>query len=283
MKKYIKLLRPKQWIKNVLVFAALFFSANLFNISIMIDALIVFVLFCMLSSATYILNDIQDKDKDSKHPKKCLRPIASGEVSIFKARIIMIFLLTCSFSSAMFVSNLLFSVFVSYFVMNILYSFKLKHEPILDVMIIAIGFVLRTLAGAIVVDVQISPWLILCTFLLSLFLALNKRKSEIQTIGSSVGETRKVLEFYTEEMLNEMLSTIVSSIFIAYCLYTFFSDQPDTMILTIPLVLYGIFRYQYLSHTTEMMETPELVLFYDKPLLLTICIWVLTCGAIIYI
>lgn len=283
MNQYIKLLRPKQWIKNVLIFAALFFSSNLFNFKAMLDAVIVFFLFCMLSSATYILNDIQDKDKDKKHPKKCLRPIASGKISVFKAKFLMVILLIVSFIGASFISFMLLGVFMMYFSMNILYSYKLKNEPILDVMIIAIGFVLRTFAGSIAVSVPISPWLILCTFLLSLFLALNKRKSEIKTIGSNISTTRKVLGFYTEDILNEMISTVVSSIFISYCLYTFFSDQSDVMILTIPLVLYGIFRYQYLTHTSDLTETPELVLFCDKPLLYTISFWVLTCGIIIYL
>ncbi|MFT9495511.1 decaprenyl-phosphate phosphoribosyltransferase [Anaerosolibacter sp.] len=240
----LKTMRPKQWTKNLLVFAGLIFSNNLFDYSLLTTTALGFFLFCMFSGSVYIINDIIDLEKDRIHPKKRKRPIASGLISIRQA----VFFLIILFVTTVVVSFQLNTIFaylgIVYFALITLYSFHLKHIVILDVMTIAVGFVLRAVAGAVLVDVRISPWLLLCTILLSMFLALHKRKSEMQLVASGQKTTRKILEDYTPELINDMLHIVTSSTVMAYSLYTFNSHNSIYMMATIPFVIYGIFRYQ---------------------------------------
>ncbi len=277
-----KLMRPKQWIKNLLVFAAVVFSKNIFELSIFVETTVGFIAFCMASSTVYILNDVIDRDKDRHHPKKCKRPIASGAISIFQAAVICVMLLLTSLFLSFQLSQDFMIVVVIYMIYNVLYSFKLKHIPIIDIMSISFGFVLRALAGAILVNVGISPWLIVCTTLLSLFLAIHKRRSELESVQNGNGTGRKVLDFYTPEMLRDMSSAIDSATIMSYCLYTFNSEAPIAMMCTIPFVIYGMFRYQLINHTKELAETPELALIQDKPLLINMFLWIGTCLWILY-
>ncbi|NFL73768.1 decaprenyl-phosphate phosphoribosyltransferase [Clostridium sporogenes] len=279
----IALMRPKQWIKNFFVFAAVIFSGNLMNEGILKNNIITFILFCLTSSTIYILNDIVDIEKDRKHPEKKNRPLPSGRVSKSTAiimNIVMLFIvLFCSYK---FVDYKVMYTYLMYIVINILYCFKLKNVVILDVMVITFGFVLRVESGSLATKVSVSPWLFLCTILLSLFLALNKRKSEIITLKDKSGSHRKILEEYSIELIDNMLTIVTPSILISYCLYTFSSVQSKRMMYTIPFVLYGIFRYQYLMTNHNLGGKPEAVFGKDKPFLVNMVLWVISVVVIIY-
>ncbi|ENK1241976.1 decaprenyl-phosphate phosphoribosyltransferase [Clostridium sporogenes] len=279
----IALMRPKQWIKNFFVFAAVIFSGNLMNEGILKNNIITFILFCLTSSTIYILNDIVDIEKDRKHPEKKNRPLPSGRVSKSTAiimNIVMLFIvLFCSYK---FVDYKVMYIYLMYIVINILYCFKLKNVVILDVMVITFGFVLRVESGSLATKVSVSPWLFLCTILLSLFLALNKRKSEIITLKDKSGSHRKILEEYSIELIDNMLTIVTPSILISYCLYTFSSVQSKRMMYTIPFVLYGIFRYQYLMTNHNIGGKPEAVFGKDKPFLVNMVLWVISVVVIIY-
>ncbi|OFI07746.1 decaprenyl-phosphate phosphoribosyltransferase [Clostridium acetireducens DSM 10703] len=283
-KAIIELMRPKQWIKNSFVFAAIIFSGKFFNLELLKLNIIAFILFCLTSSCIYVLNDLVDIEKDKIHPEKRNRPLASGRVSKRDAIVLdFILLATIFYCSINFINiNILF-VYLIYIVMNILYSFKLKNIVIIDVMIITLGFVLRVESGSVATGVTISPWLILCTTLLSLFLALNKRKSEIVTLKEKSNKHRIILEEYSIELLDKMLGIVTPSILMAYCLYTFSSIQSQKMMFTIPFVLYGIFRYQYLMDKKNIGGKPEDVFTKDMPFLINIILWILLVMLIIYV
>lgn len=278
----IKTMRPKQWTKNLILFAAILFSNNLLNWQLLRTSIIGFVLFCFFSGSVYILNDIVDVEKDKVHPKKSKRPIASGQVKVNQAIIFFVVLLIGSLTASFWISTSFGLVGLSYVLLVSLYTFKLKNMVILDIMAISLGFVLRAIAGAVLVGVRISPWLLLCTILLSMFLALHKRKSEMQLFTNGTGTSRKILEEYTPELINDMLHIVTSSTVMAYSLYTFTGSHSIYMMGTIPFVIYGIFRYQYIAHTKDMGENPELVLLSDKPLIVDILLWVVSCVVILY-
>ncbi|PIH00797.1 decaprenyl-phosphate phosphoribosyltransferase [Clostridium combesii] len=283
IKGIIALMRPKQWIKNFFVFAAIIFSGNLTNEIILKNNIITFILFCLTSSTIYILNDIVDLEKDKKHPEKKNRPLPSGRVSKSTAIIMnIVILFTVLFCSYKFVDYKIMYIYLLYIVMNIFYCFKLKNVVILDVMVITFGFVLRMESGSLATKVSVSPWLFLCTILLSLFLALNKRKSEIITLKDNRGSHRKILEEYSVELIDNMLTIVTPSILISYCIYTFSSVQSKRMMYTIPFVLYGIFRYQYLMNNHNLGGKPEDVFGKDKPFLVNMILWVISVVVIIY-
>lgn len=279
----IKTMRPKQWTKNLILFAGILFSNNLLNLELLAITIVGFILFCIFSGSVYIVNDLVDIKKDRAHPKKCTRPIASGELSRKSALVFLVLLLTSSLSIGFFISPLFALVGLGYIILVNLYSFKLKNIVILDIMTISMGFVLRAIAGAVLVEVKISPWLLLCTILLSMFLALHKRKAEMELhISGRKVSSRKILEEYTPELINDMLHIVTSSTVMAYSLYTFTGANSMYMMGTIPFVIYGIFRYQYIAHTKNMGENPELVLLSDKPLIVDILLWVVSCIVILY-
>ncbi|MTI53304.1 decaprenyl-phosphate phosphoribosyltransferase [Geosporobacter ferrireducens] len=282
IKALIRIMRPKQWTKNLIVFAALLFSDNLFNMELLKLSVSGFFLFCMFSGSVYVINDIVDIEKDRKHPKKCKRPLPAGHISVRQALgfVIIIFSLTVLASYRL---NPLFSAIgIAYFILVTFYSFYLKNVVILDVMTIALGFVLRAVGGTVLIHVKISPWLLLCTILLSMFLALHKRKSELELVANGNKGSRKILEDYTPELINDMLHIVTSSTVMAYSLYTFTGTHSIYMMSTIPFVIYGIFRYQYIAHTKDMGENPELVLLNDIPLIVNILLWVVSCIVILY-
>lgn len=279
----IKLMRPKQWIKNTFVFPAILFSKNIFDLNQFINVIWCFISFCMISSSVYILNDIIDVEKDRQHPIKKYRPIASGEVSKKEGYVVMTVLMIGSFVLA-YVNNLLLVVIIfTYFVNNVLYSFKIKHMVIIDVMSIAFGFILRVSAGAVTINVRISPWILLCTLLLALFLGFSKRRNELIILQKSAGRYRKILEEYSVEFIDNMLSIITASILMAYSIYTFTAYEQQYMMVTIPFVLYGIFRYQYIVYKKNLGGSPEDIVLSDKPLMIDIVLWIILCMVIIYI
>lgn len=284
VKAVLELMRPKQWIKNFFVFAAIVFSGNFFSSDILKNNILTFILFCFTSSSIYILNDIVDIEKDRCHPDKKRRPMPSGRVSKKVAIILDVFIVMgiIYFSYTMLNTRIL-CVLALYMFTNILYCFKLKNVVIIDVMLITLGFVLRVESGSIATGVQVSPWLFLCTILLSLFLGLNKRKSEIITLKENRSSHRKILEEYSVHMIDKMLTIVTPSILMAYCLYTFSSTQSKTMIFTIPFVLYGIFRYEYLVDKDNVGGKPEAVFGKDFPFLINILLWMMSVLVIIYL
>jgi len=278
-----KLMRPKQWIKNFFVFAAIIFSGNFLNTGLLTSNLLTFALFCLTSSSIYIINDIVDIEKDRAHPTKKFRPLPSGNITVSAALVCCtIIVAAVALISYNYLDIRITGIYMIYFVMNILYSFILKNIVIIDVMTITLGFVLRVASGGYATGVQVSTWLFLCTILLSLFLALNKRKSEIITLKEDSVSHRKILEEYSVSSIDKMLTTVTPSILMAYCLYTFSSTQSRTMMLTIPFVLYGVFRYEYLIDKENAGGKPEDVFTKDIPFLINILLWGFSILAIIY-
>lgn len=283
-KALFSLMRPKQWIKNSFVFAAIIFSGNFIHRELLAANLLTFVLFCLTSSSVYIINDIVDIEKDRAHPTKKFRPLPSGKISMQTAKAFCVILvITVAIVSYMYLDYSILAIFAGYFLLNIVYSFKLKNVVIMDAMCITFGFVLRVSSGSIATGVRISPWLFLCTILLSLFIAFNKRKSEIITLKEDSASHRKILEEYSVSSLDKMLTIVTPSILMAYCLYTFSSTQSKTMMYTIPFVLYGIFRYEYLIDKENIGGKPEDVFFNDIPFLLNILLWGTSVITIIYL
>ncbi|MDK2806951.1 MAG: hypothetical protein PWQ94_2115 [Thermoanaerobacterium sp.] len=283
IKGLIKLMRPKQWIKNVFVLAALIFSKRMFDVLSLKEALFAFILFCGISSSVYIINDIADIENDRKHPKKKLRPLPSGLIKKRHAAILF-FILVLTSSVLSFLINVNFSIIVlSYFIINLAYTFYLKNIIIIDVMVIAVGFVLRVIAGAEAIGVASSPWLLLCTLLLSLFLAITKRKNEVIVLDDNAKSHRNVLDEYSEKLLDNMLSIVTSSTIIAYSLYTFYVGKGYYMMITILFVIYGIFRYQYLVDSKTFGGSPEMAFFEDKPFLINGILYCISVILILYI
>ena len=287
--KYIFLsMRPEQWIKNLFVFTALLFSKNLLNVSKDVNALVGFVVFCMITGCAYIINDLVDLEKDKLHPAKSQRPITSWKLQ--KTTAIKVTVIVCIISLTLaFYMNAYFGIIVLiYFLLNISYSIYLKNIVIIDVVTIASGFVLRVLGGAVVISVAASQWLILCAILLSLFLGFSKRRHELVLLEDNATGHRKVLEHYSPYFLDQMISVVTASTLICYALYTMSKDTIEKLgtsklIYTIPFVLYGIFRYLYLVHQKEKGGSPTEVVFTDKPMIINISLWVIASVIFIYI
>ncbi|TYQ16789.1 UNVERIFIED_CONTAM: 4-hydroxybenzoate polyprenyltransferase [Acetivibrio alkalicellulosi] len=281
---YIRLVRPKQWIKNLFVFAALIFSKHVFDWEYLSKVALAFLFFCMVSACVYILNDVVDVNKDRAHPKKRTRPIAAGIIKKREAIILLIVLLPLVLTASFLLNVYLGIVILLYFLNNLLYSLIIKHLVILDVMSIALGFLLRVIGGALVIRVYISPWILLCTLLLSLFLGFSKRRNELVVLKDDVGSHRRILEEYSLEFIDNMLSIVTASTVMAYSLYTFSSNGENYyMMLTIPFVLYGIFRYQYIIYKKNEGGSPEETVLSDIPLIINIFLWICTSIVIIYL
>lgn len=284
----IRTMRPEQWTKNFLLFAGIIFAHHLFHVEPLLKTLGAFALFCLLSSAIYIINDIRDVEQDKAHPLKSKRPIAAGELSIPFARVAAGLIGGGTLLLA-FVLNVNFGyVALLYFFLLFAYSLYLKHIVILDVLTIAIGFVLRAIAGVVVIGVEFSSWLLLCTILLALFIGLSKRRHELVLLGNNANSHRKILEEYSPRLLDQMISVVTASTLMAYALYTMAPETKDKfgtsyMILTIPFVIYGIFRYLYLVHQKEEGGSPTAILINDKPSLFNVLLWILVSVLIIYV
>ncbi len=281
---YIKLLRPKQWIKNCFVFAGLIFARHFTQSNELFLTLGAFICFSLISSTVYILNDILDLEIDRNHPVNCNRPIASGKISVKSAIMLGCVTLCSSLAFSYYLSPGLSKIILAYFVMNIFYSFKLKQIVILDVFIIATGFVLRVLAGTTVIAITPSHWLLLCTFLLSLFLGFSKRRHELILIGEGKKKTRVVLSKYSPYFLDQMLALITPSVFLSYVLYTVDAETVAKyggthLVYTTPFVIYGIFRYQYLVYKKDQ-GNPNEIIFSDATLIICIILWM---GSFLYL
>lgn len=255
------------------MFAAPVFAEKFHDPVAMLKAVIAFFCFALTASTVYIVNDIMDVEKDRLHPEKSKRPIASGALSIRTAILSGIFLLIFSLSAAYHITPVFFGILVSYLIINLLYCAWLKHVVIIDVMIIALGFVLRGFSGAAVVVVGITSWFILCTMLLALFLALSKRRHEMELLNGETEKQRKVLEHYSIKFLDQLISIVTSATIMTYSLYTANAGPNGHMMWTIPFVIYGIFRYLYLVHMRQGGGSPEKVLLDDKHILLTVILF----------
>lgn len=272
----IRLLRPKQWTKNLLLFAALLFSFEEIRTETILATLLGFILFSLVAGCVYILNDFVDRDRDRQHPVKKYRPMASGQVNPSHALMFGIILLILSVGTA-FMMNPLFGVLcIVYFLLNVSYSFVLKHLVILDMMTIAAGFVLRAIAGGVLIYVPFTPWFLICTMLLSLFLAIGKRRNELTLLEGNTGSHRKVLDNYSITLLDQFNTIVTTATIISYSLFTFTSDRTIHLMWTIPLVIYGMFRYLYLIHMKNQGGSPDRVLFEDKPILITVMLYVIS-------
>lgn len=281
-------MRPEQWVKNLFVFTALLFSKNLFNISKDINAIIGFIVFCMITGCSYIINDLVDLENDKLHPAKSKRPLPSGKLK--KTTAIKALVILCVFSLLLaFYMNALFGMIVLvYFLLHVGYSFYLKNIVIVDILVIASGFVLRVLGGAVIISAIASQWLVLCTILLAIFLGFSKRRHELVLMEDNAKDHRKVLEYYSPYFLDQMISVVTASTLICYALYTMSKDTIEKLgtsklIYTIPFVLYGIFRYLYLVHQKETKKSPTEVVVTDKPMMINISLWIITSVIFIYV
>lgn len=286
----VQTMRPRQWTKNAFIFAALVFDRQLTpsHWQAILTTIAGFFVFCLLSGVVYIINDIADLEADRQHPKKCKRPIASGRLPVPVARTVAVGLLVVLLPFSYWLSPAFALVSVAYVAQNLLYSQVLKHVALLDVFSIALGFVLRVAAGVTLIDVaRFSPWLYVVTTLAALYIGFGKRRAELgmYMLNGGVNTTRRVLDSYTLPMLDQFITIVSATTIIAYSLYTFSAPNvPDNhaMMLTIPFVMYGIFRYMYLLQTSDIGGAPEEVLLSDRPLQVTILLWGLTVLFVFY-
>lgn len=278
---YLRLVRPKHWIKNVLIFAPLFFSGNVLEIVHFEKSLLLFVAFSLLASSVYIINDINDYTLDKMHPKKKFRPIASGKVNKQKAAILAgIFLgITVLLSFLFPITTSMILLF--YLFMNLAYTFYFKYIPLADIFVITIMYLIRAYAGGSLFDIYVSHWLILCTFFLALFLITAKRRAEFNVNGGKDNKTRVVLVLYNKDFLDHMLTITTTATLVCYSLYVISINKPYIIFSTF-IAAFGIFRYLYLAYQFNEGESPEALLFNDKILFLTIVVWGLYMLVLLY-
>jgi len=284
----IKSLRPQQWIKNLFIFAPLIFAQKILDPTLLQKTGLAFLSFCLLSGSIYIFNDLLDINEDRLHPLKSKRPLASGLLKPAAAAAVLILLLAVGLALAAALDRDFFLMALLYAVLQAAYSIRLKHVVILDIFIVAAGFLIRVVAGGLVIHVYISSWLLICTTLLALFLVMSKRRHElVQLEGKSLSH-RPILKEYNTHLLDQMISVVTASTLLAYCLYTISEETVSkfgtrNLVFTIPFVLYGIFRYLYLIHQKAEGGTPESLIIKDKPLLIDIFLWVGSAVLILYL
>jgi len=283
----LKTMRPRQWTKNVFIFAALVFDKQFFIAASFLKTLVGFALFCLISSTVYIFNDLADIEADRKHPEKKNRPIPSGKLPVSVAWTAGIVLVVVTLGIGYWLSPGFAAVMGAYFLINLAYSKWLKHVPILDVLIIATGFVLRVGAGVTLIHVErFSPWLYVVMTLLSLFLGFGKRRAELVLLEGGAGSHRKVLEGYTIPLLDQYIMIVSGTTIVAYSLYTFSAPNVPanhSMMLTIPFVMYAIFRYLYLIHVEKQGGAPEDILTTDRPFQIAMVLWALVVLVVFYL
>ena len=258
LKALIISMRPKQWYKNLILFVGIVFSHNLFSFSMWFNIISAFTIFCMLSGGDYVINDILDVERDKRHPAKRKRPIASGRLKKSHAILFASTLIILALSGSYLINYLFFIVSIMFFFLHNAYTLFLKHIILVDVLTISINFVIRAIAGCLAISVLISPWLIICAFLLALFLALGKRRHELVLLGEEAKTHRKILEEYSTAMLEQMISITSGALIISYSLYTFLADN-NYMMLTIPFAVYGLFRYLFLVHAKNFGGETEMI------------------------
>jgi 4-hydroxybenzoate polyprenyltransferase len=285
----LKTMRPRQWPKNGFVFVALFFDRQVINWQSVLDTLIAFFLLCLMSSAVYIMNDLADIDGDRQHPVKRNRPLPSGRLSPTVAKIAAVLLAGGSLLVGFLLyPNYIFgSILLAYLLSQIAYTFFLKHVALVDVMVVAAGFILRIAAGVSVIDVQrFSPWLYVFGGFLALFMALGKRRHELVLLGQNAGTHRAILEEYNLDLIDLLINITLTSALVAYSLYTFLAEglpENHAMMLTIPFVLYALFRYLYLIHIRHEGGAPEEILLRDRPLQITLILYAVVAYVALYL
>lgn len=282
----IRSLRPEQWLKNGFVLAPLVFSGLLDDPNAWGRSLLAVAAFCCASSAVYLVNDVLDREADRRHPTKCNRPIAAGEVSVGMALAAASVLVVAAMIAAFALGNMFPAVLGCYILLVVLYSAVLKRVVFIDVLVLAAGFVLRVVGGAVAIDVPVSRWLLLCAYLLALYLALGKRRSELALLGDDAGTHREVLGHYTLGLVDQAISVVLGATVLAYTLYTVAPDTvakvgSEGLMATVPVVLYGLFRYLYLLHRYELGGSPTRVLVTDRPLLITVVVWLAVAATVI--
>ena len=283
----VRSLRPSQWTKNLIIFAGLIFGQRLLDPASVVTSICAFLIFCALSSVVYLINDVADRDADRQHPLKRKRPIASGALPVSVA-IGAAIVLAAGALVAAYALRLSFGIVATaYLTLLAFYSGPLKHMVIIDVLTIAIGFVLRAVAGAVVIDVEIGHWLLIATVLLALFLALSKRRHELVLLAEGATSHRRILQEYSPYLLDQMISVVTASTLVAYAIATVSPETIQTfgtnkLGLTLPFPLYGIFRYLYLVHQKEGGGSPSDLLLNDRPLLACVALWAIAVALIIY-
>ncbi len=282
----VRLLRPEQWLKNGFVAAPMVFAGLFLDPAAWWRCTLAVVGFCVASSLTYVLNDLIDRDADRAHPEKCRRPIASGEVGPATAALVMLVLAALTGTVAVMLGGRFPLVVAVYLGLTTAYSLALKRAVFVDVMLVALGFVLRVVGGAVAVGVPVSRWLLLCTFLLALYLALGKRRAELVLLGAEAGNHRAVLGHYTLPLVDQAISVVLGATVLAYTLYTVAEDTvakvgSEGLMATVPVVLYGLFRYLYVLHRHELGGSPARVLLTDRPLLACVLLWLAMSAAVL--
>jgi len=287
VKDLLLTLRPHQWTKNLVIFAALVFARELDHPDKILRSIAAFLDFCVLSGAVYVINDVADYKQDRFHPVKKNRPIASGRLNRSYAAVMGLILYITALAFAYLIHPGFFAIALLYTAVTVGYTYYFKKIAILDVMAISIGFVLRAIAGGTAIDVEASFWLLLCTFLLALFLALSKRRHELVFLSEDAAKHRTNLAEYSPYLLDQMIGVATASTVLAYTLYTVSPETTakfgtDKLSFTVPFVIFGIFRYLYLIHQKNEGGRPSMLLISDKPLLISIILWILTCVGILY-
>lgn len=286
--EYLKLLRPKDWAKNLFLFIPLFFAGEIFNVTFLQELFLGFLAFSFTASAIYILNDYRDREDDKKHPVKCKRPLASGAVSPIVALVIFAVLLLAGFGLAWFIKEKFLFILSIYFLINLGYSFGLKTIPILDIVLVAIGFVLRIKGGSVITQVPLSEWIIIMVFLLALFMAIGKRRDDILLKLSSGTDMRKAIKGYSLDFLNTLLALVCAVIVVAYFMYTMSPDVVERMgthrlYYTCLFVLAGIMRYLQVIYVLADSGSPTKILYKDRFIQITIVLWIASFISILYL
>jgi 4-hydroxybenzoate polyprenyltransferase len=278
----IRLMRPRQWTKNIFVLAGAVFGEQLFIESAMIHAVAATALFTLLSASIYVLNDLRDRERDRLHPTKRDRPIAAGRISPVTAGAVGFALFVVSMTASWVVFPEVSAVFAVYAAINVFYTLWWKHIVVLDILSVSSGFVLRVVAGALAVNVPVSPWFLICTLFLALLISLGKRRSEVILLGDDASGHRTILDHYPRQFIDMLIVIVSTTTVIAYTIFTIGSGHGALLMVTIPFVLYGVFRYLYLLYVQEVTDPPEILVMKDKSLLVDVILWVTTTAAIYY-
>jgi 4-hydroxybenzoate polyprenyltransferase len=286
VKSIIRSVRPEQWLKNGFVLAPIVFSGLIGDPGAWLRSLLAVAAFCAASSATYLVNDVIDREADRAHPVKRGRPIAAGEVSVAAAMMTAVVLVAVAMAIALWLGGWFPTILIAYVALVILYSVLLKRAVFLDVLVVAAGFVLRVVGGAVAINVPVSRWILVVTYLLALYLALGKRRTELALLGDGAGHHRAVLGHYTLPMVDSAISVVLGATVLAYALYTVAPDTvakvgSEGLLATVPIVLYGLFRYLYLLHRHELGGSPTRALLTDRPLLVCVVIWLAVAAVVI--
>jgi len=281
IKELIRVMRPYQWYKNLLLFVGMVFSHNLLNTSIWLDAILAFIIFCLLSGIGYIINDVVDAEDDRIHPIKSKRPIAAKKLKIRYAITFSAALTIIALVGAYWINLWFFGVSILFLLLTLAYSFWLKHIVLIDILVISIDFVIRVTAGSLAINTATSPWIITCALLLALLLALGKRRHEVILFGEEAKSYRKTLKSYSVEILGTMMSVTAAVLIMSYALHTFLAGT-HWMMVTIPVVIYSVFRYLFLVHVENLGGEPELI-FKDKEMVISIVLWFILCVVVLYI